>query len=136
MARAWQLRARRRSGPRCGAGCHRRSRAGPCGGVRPSRVAAIAFFLGLLVTAAFAVISVRLYDRNEDRLLHLRAREVGSVLTAVVPSIQTPLASAAELADATGGDAARFRAFMAPYVGPGRQFASASLWRLGTPKPA
>jgi serine phosphatase RsbU (regulator of sigma subunit) len=101
---------------------------------RPSRVAAIAFFLGLLVTAAFAVISLRLYDRNEDRLLHLRAREVGSVLTAVVPSIQTPLASAAELADATGGDAARFRAFMAPYVGPGRQFASASLWRLGAPK--
>jgi serine phosphatase RsbU (regulator of sigma subunit) len=101
---------------------------------RPSRVAAIAFFLGLLVTAAFAVISVRLYDRNEDRLLHLRAREVGSVLTAVVPSIQTPLASAAELADATGGDAARFRAFMAPYVGPGRQFASASLWRLGPHK--
>jgi serine phosphatase RsbU (regulator of sigma subunit)/predicted outer membrane lipoprotein len=97
-------------------------------------VAAIALLLGLLVTAAFAVISLRVYDRNEDRLLRLRAREVGSVLTAVVPSIQTPLASAAELADATGADAARFRAFMAPYVGPGRQFASASLWHLGARK--
>jgi serine phosphatase RsbU (regulator of sigma subunit) len=97
-------------------------------------VFAIALLLGLLVTAVFAVISLRVYDRNEDRLLRLRAREVGSVLTAVVPSIQTPLASAAELADATGGDAARFRAFMAPYVGPGRQFASASLWHLGASK--
>lgn len=102
---------------------------------RPSRVAGIVFLLGLLITAAFALISLRIYDANEDRLLHLRAREVGSVLTAVVPSIQTPLASAAELADATGGDAARFRTFMAPYVGTGRQFTSASLWRLGTPLP-
>ena len=41
------------------------------------------------------------------------------MLTAVVPSIQTPLASAAELADATGGNGQKFRAFMAPYVGPG-----------------
>jgi serine phosphatase RsbU (regulator of sigma subunit) len=99
---------------------------------RPSRVASVALFLGLLVTAAFALTALRLYDRNEDRLLRLRAREVASVLTAVVPSIQTPLASAAELADATGGDQRRFRAFMAPYVGPGRQFASVSLWRLGS----
>jgi serine phosphatase RsbU (regulator of sigma subunit) len=95
-------------------------------------VATVAFLLGLLVTAAFSLTSLWLYDRNENRLLRLRAREVGSVLTAVVPSIQTPLASAAELADATDGDQRRFRAFMAPYVGTGRQFASVSLWRLGS----
>src|SRR5207302_5254 len=71
---------------------------------RPTRVATVAFVLGLLVTAGFALASLRLYDRNESRLLRLRAREVSSVLVAVVPSIQTPLASAAELADATGGD--------------------------------
>ena len=52
-----------------------------------------------------------------------------------MPALQTPLASAAELADATGGNAQKFRAFMAPYVGPGRQFVSASLWRLGTANP-
>jgi hypothetical protein len=99
-------------------------------------VASVAFFLGLAVTAAFAFTSLRLYDRNESRLLRLRAREVGSVLTANVPSLQTPLASAAELADATGGNRSRFRAFMAPYVGTGRQFASASLWRLGASRVA
>jgi serine phosphatase RsbU (regulator of sigma subunit) len=103
---------------------------------RPSRVALVAFVLGLLVTGAFALTSLKLYDRNESHLLQLRSREVGSVLTAVVPSIQTPLASAAELADATGGDPQKFRAFMAPYVGHGRQFASASLWRLGDSPPA
>lgn len=95
-------------------------------------MAVSAFLLGLAVTAAFALISLALYDQNENHLLHLRAREVGSVLTAVVPSLQTPLASAAELADATGGSAQRFRALMAPYVGPGRQFVSVSLWPLGT----
>ena len=41
-----------------------------------------------------------------------------------------------ELARATGGAPAKFRSFMSPYVGPGRQFASASLWPLGKPNPA
>jgi serine phosphatase RsbU (regulator of sigma subunit) len=95
-------------------------------------VAAVALLLGLVVTGGFALISLRLYDQNENRLLRLRAREVGSVLTAVVPSVQTPLASAAELADATRGNHQKFRSFMATYVGPGRQFASASLWPLAS----
>lgn len=103
---------------------------------RPSRVAGAAFLLGLAVTAAFALTSLVLYDHNESHLLRLRARQVSSVLTAAVPSIQTTLASAAALADATGGNAQKFRKFMAPYVGPGRQFASASLWPLGASKPA
>ena len=98
-------------------------------------MASVAFLLGLAVTGAFALTALLLYDQNENHLLRLRAREVGSVLTAVVPSIQTPLASAAELADATAGNAQKFRVFMAPYVGPGRQFASASLWPLGAPQP-
>jgi len=101
---------------------------------RPSRAAGVAFLLGLIVTAAFALTSLGLYEHNESHLLRLRAREVGSVLTAVVPSVQTPLASAAELADATGGSPQKFRVFMAPYVGPGRQFASASLWPLRASK--
>jgi len=94
----------------------------------------IAFTMGLLLTAALAFTSLALYNRNEKRLIGLRVRELGLVLTAVVPSIQTPLASAAELAAATHGSPQKFRAFMAPYVGPSRQFASASLWPLGTSK--
>jgi serine phosphatase RsbU (regulator of sigma subunit) len=104
----------------------------PVGRWRPSRAATLALLVGLAVTATLSLTSLWLYDRNENRLLDLRARELGLVLTAAVPSIQTPLASAAELADATGGDPQRFRAFMSSYVGPGRQFTSASLWPLGT----
>jgi hypothetical protein len=103
---------------------------------RPSRPGVIALILGLVVTAALTVTASVLYDRNETRLLKLSALELSSLLSAAVPTVQTPLVSSAELADATGGDAQKFRAFMAPYVGAGRQFQSASLWRLGSARPS
>jgi serine phosphatase RsbU (regulator of sigma subunit) len=99
-----------------------------------SRPATVAFVVGLVLTAVVALTALAVYNRNERRLLNLRVRELALVVTATAPSIQTPLASAAELANATGGNAAKFRAFMAPYVGPGRQFASASLWPLRAPR--
>ncbi len=102
---------------------------------RPTRAGVIALILGLVVTAALTLTALSLYDRNETRLLKLSALELTSLLSAAVPTVQTPLASAAELADATGGNAQKFRAFMAPYVGTARQFQSASLWRLGTAQP-
>ena len=56
------------------------------------------------------------------------------MLSTAVPTLQTPLASAAELADATGGSATKFRAFVTPLVGVGRPFTSVSLWRAeGSP---
>src|SRR3984893_1233456 len=102
-------------------------------GWRPSRAASFAVVMGLVVTAALALTSLSVYNRNERRLLNLRVRELNLVLAATVPSIETPLASAAELAHATAGSPQKFRAFMAPYVGPGRQFVSVSLWPLTTP---
>src|SRR6266516_7778304 len=100
---------------------------------RPSRAAGFAFVMGLVITAALVLTSLALYNRNERRLLNLRVKELNLVLGATVPTVQTPLASAAELANATGGSPKKFRAFMAPHIGirPG-QFASVSLWRLGT----
>jgi serine phosphatase RsbU (regulator of sigma subunit) len=95
-------------------------------------LAAAVLMAVLVVALALAWTSRSLYDHNEDRLLKLRVRELGLVLAGAVPSIQTPLASAAALADATDGDPQKFRTFMAPYVGPGRQFASVSLWPLGS----
>jgi serine phosphatase RsbU (regulator of sigma subunit) len=109
-------------------------RAGSLWRWRPSWVAVAALLTGLVVTGALVLTSMAVYNRNERRLLNLRVRELSLVLAATAPSIQTPLASAAELADATGGNAQKFRAFMAPYVGLGRQFTSVSLWPSGTPR--
>jgi serine phosphatase RsbU (regulator of sigma subunit) len=98
---------------------------------RPSGAALLALGIGLVITAALAVASAVLYHHNERRLLNLRVRELSLVLSGATQSVQTPLASAAALADATKGDPARFRALMTPYVGAGRQFAAVSLWPLG-----
>jgi serine phosphatase RsbU (regulator of sigma subunit) len=89
----------------------------------------------LLVTGLLTTLAYILYQNNENRLLKLRAREVGLVLQAQVPAIQTPLASAAALADATGGNIARFQAFVTPYVGKGKQFVTISLWAPGSARP-
>jgi serine phosphatase RsbU (regulator of sigma subunit) len=105
----------------------------------PLRLPVIVVVVGLIVTGVLALVSQSLYSRNEQRLLDLRARDVGSVLSAAIPSLQTTLASAAELADATDGNAQKFDRFIAPYVGapPQHQFITASLWRAGAsaPKP-
>jgi len=103
---------------------------------RPSPVALVALITGLVVTALLAVTTAVLYDRNEDRLLGLRAKELGLLFTAAVVPKQTEMASAAALADATGGSVPRFRALIQSQVGPKGQFASASLWRLGGTHPA
>jgi serine phosphatase RsbU (regulator of sigma subunit) len=103
--------------------------------LRRVRAGVAALVIGLLVTAGLTVGSRLLYQHNEKRLLELRLRELNLVLAASGPSIQSPLSSAAELANETGASAQKFRSFMMPLVGPGRQFTSASLWRLGTPHP-
>jgi serine phosphatase RsbU (regulator of sigma subunit) len=91
--------------------------------------------IGVTLTAVLAIVSHSQYTSNEKRLLRLRVRDASSLLNAAVPTIQTPLASAAELADATHGNAQKFRRFVAPYVGKGahHQFISISLWRTAAP---
>lgn len=103
---------------------------------RGSRLTAGVLLAGLLVTAALTVSAQLLYDHNENRLLGLRVRELALVLAASITSIQTPLASAATLADATNGNAAKFRVLLSGEVGPGRRFVSASLWPIGTGRAA
>ena len=88
----------------------------------------VAFLVGLFLTGALVLTSQLLYINDENNLLKSRANELGLVLGTAITNIQTPLASATELANETNGDPQKFAAFMAPYVGPGKQFASASLW--------
>ncbi|HEX4033666.1 MAG TPA: PP2C family protein-serine/threonine phosphatase [Solirubrobacteraceae bacterium] len=101
----------------------------------PSRVTAMTFAIGIVVTAALAVIALVLYNNNENRLLHLRVRELGLVLEGAVPATETPVAAAAAVADATNGNAAKLRAFIAPEMVPRGRFTSVSLWPLGRPGP-
>jgi len=87
--------------------------------------------LGLVITGVLVWLAASTYANNENRLLTLRVRDAGALIAEALPSIQTPLASSAALADATGGDVQKFRSFIGPSVGTGRQYVSVSLWRLG-----
>ncbi len=93
--------------------------------------------VGVLITAGLSVGARAVHNSNENRLLRQRALEVAAVAAAAIPNVQTPLASAAVLAEATNGDAVVFRQFMAPIVGAGRSFASVSLWptEASSPRP-
>ncbi len=89
--------------------------------------------VGLAATGVLTWISYSSYNRNENRLLRLRARDVGDLVTSARLSIQTPLASAAALADASHANRRKFIRLIAPYVGPRRPFISASLWQANHP---
>lgn len=94
---------------------------------------AATLIIGLAVTATLALVSQSQYTNNEKRLLKLRVRDAGALVAESLPTIQTPLASTAELAEATNGNPQKFKQFIAPSVGVGRtkRFVSVSLWRVG-----
>lgn len=99
------------------------------------RLPAITLLVGLVVTAALALVSHFQYASNEKRVLKLRVRDAATLVTGALPSVQTPLAAGAELADATNGNVAKFKRFAASYAGApasGHPYASLSLWRVGS----
>jgi serine phosphatase RsbU (regulator of sigma subunit) len=91
--------------------------------------------LGVVITAALSWTSWSLYNTSENRLLELRVRDAGSLLNAAVPTIQTPLVSAVEIANATNGNPNKFKSFMTPEVTNGTPFVSASLWNVSGTSP-
>jgi serine phosphatase RsbU (regulator of sigma subunit) len=103
----------------------------------PYWIAVVVGIVGLVVTGVLVWISASTYNSNENRLLSLRARDAGALLTTALSAVETPLASAAALADATDGDVAKFRSFISRSVGPQGKatFVSVSLWRLGAGGP-
>jgi serine phosphatase RsbU (regulator of sigma subunit) len=89
--------------------------------------------LGAVLTAVLTILSHSVYTRNEHHLLSLRVRDASALVSAALPTVQTPLASVAELADATGGSPMKFRSFAKSYVGPHGEFASLSIWNQVDP---
>src|ERR1700674_4461621 len=100
------------------------------------RAAAAVIAAGLVITGLLAWTSRSQFDHNEDRLINLRVKEAGSLISGALPNIQTPLASAAALADASHGDATEFQDFIGPQVGPNKTYVSASIWAVGSSTPA
>lgn len=102
---------------------------------RPHATTVIVFVVGLVIIGTLSWLSYAANQRNNHRLLTLQTQQAGSLLAAELPVVQTPIASAAELVEATNGDPQRFTSFIAAYAGTGREFVSASLWRLSGGEP-
>jgi serine phosphatase RsbU (regulator of sigma subunit) len=103
-----------------------------------SRFSLVLLAILLLVTAALSWATYRVNERNENRLLALQTKQAATVLQAIIPALQTPLASAAEIAATSNGSAARFTGYIESYVATaGRKgtFVAASLWRMDEPTP-
>jgi serine phosphatase RsbU (regulator of sigma subunit) len=91
--------------------------------------------VGVLVTGGLAFGAQSVHDSNEDRLLRQRVREAAAVVTAATPAVQTPLVSAAVLAEATNAEPVSFRRLMTPLVTARGPFISASVWSADAAQP-
>jgi serine phosphatase RsbU (regulator of sigma subunit) len=92
-------------------------------------VSIIVLVAGLAITGLLSFAASEVHDANEDRLLEQQGQVAATIARAAVPNVQTPLATAAALMDATRGDETAFLRQMAPTI-ESRQFASVSVWRL------
>src|SRR4029079_2247678 len=88
----------------------------------------VVLVVGLGVTAALRLGARLVTDSNERGLLRQRARESGDVLSATIQSLQTPLASAAEVAEAPDANSQRVGRLLTPIVSPNSIFVSAAVW--------
>jgi serine phosphatase RsbU (regulator of sigma subunit) len=110
----------------------RRRRAGVEGRalLSPIQMALLVGGIGLVVTLLASWTAWTLNRHNEHRLLEVQTRQAGAVLSSTILDISGPLATALQIATATGGDATQFDRFMSGYTGGGRLFVSASLWEV------
>ena len=88
----------------------------------------------LVVVAAATAVTAISHRDTEQRLLDQRTLEEAALVTTALPGIQTPLAAAAELAEATDGAQASFDAVMSRSIDTA-QFVSAVLFSATTMQP-
>lgn len=98
--------------------------------LRVSWVSASAALVTAVLTAALSVLCYQLNRHNEHRLLELQVKQTATVLQTILPGVETPLASAAEIAMSHPGSASSFDSYMKGYVGASpKPFVGAALYR-------
>jgi serine phosphatase RsbU (regulator of sigma subunit) len=90
-------------------------------------------FVGVLVTTIITWGTFHVERDTERRLLDVQTKQAAAVVSASILAIEGPLQTGLDIAGVTGGDPARFRAFIAPYTAHGGLFTSVSLWRVTGP---
>ena len=97
---------------------------------RPHPITLILAVAGLVLTVLLVSLTQGAHISNENRLLHQRTREAAAVLTAAIPSIESPLRSTAEVVQPDLSAAKVLHAVIGPLVAKKNPYVSASVWTL------
>jgi type II secretory pathway pseudopilin PulG len=99
---------------------------------RPSVIGISVLIIGAALTVTLSFVAHHLHQNNEHRLLDLQVKQTATVLQAALPGVETPLASAAQIAATSNGSVDAFDSYMKAYVGtpPKKPFAGATLYRF------
>jgi hypothetical protein len=90
----------------------------------------VVFIAVLALTGSLVWSTASIHQHNESRLLDVELHQAASVVSASIPSIESPLISAADLATISNGNAQQFSLYMRAFVGGGSLFVNASLWHI------
>jgi serine phosphatase RsbU (regulator of sigma subunit) len=96
----------------------------------PAWLTVVVLVVAVGITTTLSLSAASIHQHNEARLLQVELGQAASVVSVAIPSIESPLTSAVDLAALTNGSASGFLKYMGPYVGGGSLFVSASLWHV------
>jgi len=96
-------------------------------GKGPAPMTVLVLVAALSITAVLALVTATVNDRNESRLLQEQVDEAGTVVSELLPSLETPLATGDAIAGVTGGQMAQFNRVIAPTVGSNGLFGYVAL---------
>lgn len=95
---------------------------------RPHPLTVLVALAGVLLTTGLTWGAARIHDRNEDRLLAQRTREGASIISANLATLQTPLRSLADLAEATNGEDDILRRALSALLVREERYVAATVW--------
>ena len=98
-------------------------------GISPGRATLIVSLVGMVITVSVAWTAWTLNRHNEHRLLEVQTHQAAALLGSTILSLQNPLTTTLQIESATGDSTQQFKLFGSSYVGPGKPFASAILWK-------
>jgi serine phosphatase RsbU (regulator of sigma subunit) len=95
----------------------------------PHVLPVLVLLVGAALTAVLTWASATANTNTNHRLLTVQVRQAGTILSSILPTVQTPLTAAYDAASVTH-DQDVFKQFISPDVGAANLFISASLWRV------
>lgn len=89
----------------------------------------------LILTLVLAWLARVVNEHSNHRLLDQQVQQLAAALSAALPSVQSHLLDATQVAVATQADPQVFQRFVAPQLAADKSLASVSLWKLGNGAP-